>query len=475
MQIEKSDLLAVDLDGSLIKTDMLHETFWAALVRKKFNIIKFIISITRGRLAIKKFLSDAPVSYETLPYNQEVIDLVNRHRCNGGRAIMVTASHELVANKINDQLGIFDAVHGSCDECNLKGVQKLRFLKAKYPSATICYLGDSTSDIKVWQGCDKVVTIDVPYRLKRQVDQLEKPTLHLNSGAHSLAATVRAMRPHQWVKNILLFMPIMAAHDFSIEIITQCLLGFFAFSMIASSVYLTNDLVDLSSDRQHSNKKFRPMASGQAQLHHATLLSVILMLLGFAIANMVSSSFTFVLGIYFVITILYSFVLKKIVVLDVCVLALLYTLRVVAGAAAAQLSVSVWLLAFSMFLFFALASIKRQAELVGATYDHKSNVMGRGYTAADLPVVTTMGLASGYLSILVLALYINSSEVSSLYESPEYLWGCCCILMYWLTRMVILAQRNEMHDDPIIFAAKDSHSISCIVGIILIALIGSFI
>lgn len=475
MQLDKSDLLAVDLDGSLIKTDMLYETFWAALAQKRLNLITFFSSIIRGRLAVKQFLSDAPVSYETLPYNEEVIDLVNRHRSNGGRAIMVTATDHLVANRINDQLEIFDAIHGSYDKCNLKGAKKLEFLKTEYPSETICYIGDSDADMQVWQGSDKIVTIDLSYRLKRKVDRLKKPTLHLKSDEQYLRSIVRAMRPHQWLKNVLLFLPIMAAHYFSMTAIIQCLIAFCAFSMIASSVYLTNDLVDLSSDRQHPNKKFRPMAAGEVKLQHATLLSVILMIFGFGIAMMVSSFFALIIGIYFITTILYTFLVKKIVALDVCVLAALYTLRVIAGAAAAQLTVSVWLLAFSMFFFFALASIKRQAELVSTSYNDKADIVGRGYTTSDLPVVTGMGLASGYLSILVLALYINSSEVLSQYNSPAYLWACCVFLMYWLTRMVIISQRNEMHDDPIIFAAKDCHSILCVVGIMLTVIISYFL
>jgi 4-hydroxybenzoate polyprenyltransferase len=276
----------------------------------------------------------------------------------------------------------------------------------------------------------------------------------------NVRAFIRALRPHQWAKNALLLVPLLAAHHLTAPgALLNALLAVAAFCLCASSVYVTNDLLDLASDRAHHHKSQRPFASGDLSLLAGLIMAPALLGAAALIAAMLPERFILVFATYFVLTLAYSLFLKGRVVVDALILAGLYTLRVIAGAGAVTVALSFWLLLFSVFLFLSLAFVKRFAELDALRRRERLNAAGRGYTVEDLPILQSLGTAAGYLSVLVLALYINSPDIQSLYQRPKVIWMLCVLMIYWISRVWMMAQRGQMHDDPVVFALKDRISI----------------
>lgn len=275
---------------------------------------------------------------------------------------------------------------------------------------------------------------------------------------------------HQWVKNVLVFIPLIASHSFTPHLIYQSALSFISFCMVASSGYVFNDLMDLNYDKIHDTKRFRPIASGQLSFVNALLLCFLSLCIGIVIALHINIITTYLIILYLIITVFYSSLLKKILVMDISVLSLLYCSRLLVGGASTGIQLSVWLIAFSVFFFFSLACVKRFAELVNSKKNGTQKLHGRAYFGSDAYLLSTMALSSGYMAVLVLALYFNSSEVVSLYKTHQYLWPICLLLMYWLSRLVITTNRKEMHDDPIIYASSDltSYICACIIVICFI-------
>lgn len=469
-----SDLvLAVDLDGTLIGSDMLHETFWSALARDPRTPVLAALALGQGRAALKRALAArAEIAVETLPYRAEVCARVEAWRAAGGRTALVTAADQALADRIAAHLGIFDEAHGSDGETNLKGAAKAAALTARFGARGFAYMGDAPADLAVWEAAGQAITVGADAGLRARAEALGVPVDHLEIAPPAPAAYLRALRPHQWLKNVLVFLPMLAAHQLTALTLVQSVLAFLAFSAVASAVYLLNDLLDLSADRAHPRKRCRPFASGAVPIAHGGAMAGGLLLLGGAVALGLGVAFLWALLLYLLITTAYSLALKRQVVIDICVLAGLYTMRLIAGGAATGIPLSVWLLAFSIFFFFALAAVKRQAELVDGAARGVLSASGRGYRTDDLPVVTMMALASGYLSVLVMALYVNAPAVSLLYSFPEALWGISAVLLYWISRMVLVTHRGQMHDDPVVFAVRDPVSLAAgglILGLAVLA------
>ena len=468
-------LLVVDLDGTLVRTDLLYETFWAALSRRWLNAVPVLQALTRGRAVLKRRLGElGTVAADELPYNAEVLDYVRRWRAAGGRTALVSASDARLVGAVAAHLDLFDETHGSDGVRNLKGPHKADFLAARFPEG-FTYMGDTHADYAVWEKATRAVTVDVPPRLRARVDALTCEAEHLTTRGGRGRALLKALRPHQWLKNVLVLLPMLAAHQFDAATIGQALLAFVAFSLTASSVYLLNDLLDLASDRAHPRKRARPFAAGALPLAWGTVLAPGLFLAGLAFAALLGPLFVLVMLVYYVTTTAYSFNLKRRLVVDICTLAGLYTLRIVAGGAATGIGLSVWLLAFSIFFFFALAAMKRQAELVSGAAAGQETAHGRGYRVEDLPLVANMAVSSGYVSVLVMAFYLNSDAVREVYDEPAALWGICLILLYWISRMVMITHRGWMHDDPVVFAARDRISLACAAAIFVFALAGTLL
>jgi 4-hydroxybenzoate polyprenyltransferase len=465
--------LIVDLDDTLIRTDTLFENFWSACARKWYTPILAAKAVLSGPLALKERLASlAPLDPVSLPYNEDVLAVMRHWRGRGGRVALVTASLQSTADGVAAHIGLCDEAHGSGDGVNLKGANKARFLEERFGANGYSYIGDCPADFPVWEQATGAVTVNPSKSFRQRVDAIATETEHLPATSAKLVDYLRSMRPHQWLKNLLVFAPMFAAHQLTAETFLQSLLAFVAFSLVASSTYIFNDLLDLSADRAHPRKRNRPFASGKVRVSRGTWLAPALGVAGGGVALLSGWPLFAMLVAYFVVTTLYSFWLKRLVAIDVCVLAVLYTMRILAGSIATGLSASVWLLAFSTFFFFMLAGVKRQAELIDGIAAGKVRAHGRGYHVDDLSVVSQLAISSGLISVLVLALYANSDPVRELYSTPEVLWGICPVVLYWQSRIAILTQRGQMHDDPLVFAARDPVTYFCLAVVGALALAG---
>ena len=458
-------VLVVDLDGTLVCSDMLHESFWSAFGRNWRSPFRAIAALMGGRAALKRLLSEAShIDVATLPYNEAVLDHIRDWRAGGGRTALVTAADQGLADRIAAHLGLFDETHGSDGRTNLKGSAKAAFLTSHFGAGRFAYMGDATADLVVWAEAGAIITVNAPAALARKAEALGKPIEHIVTAEPILRPLLKAMRPHQWLKNVLVFVPILAAHRFDTATLLLGVLAFAAFSMVASGVYLLNDLLDLGPDRAHPRKRMRPFASGALPVAMGTWLAPTFILAGLCLSIPLGLPFVTLMGCYFVLTTAYSLHLKRQIVIDICVLAGLYTLRIMAGGVATGITLSVWLFAFAIFFFFALAAVKRQAELVDLAQRGKLAVAGRGYHVDDLPIISMIALGAGFVSVLVFALYLTSPDVRELYAQPATLWGVFVIQLYWVTRIVLITHRGQMHDDPVVYAVKDKTSRICLLA-----------
>lgn len=458
-------LLVVDLDGTLIRSDTLFECFWAALSESWRAIPVAMRALGRGRAALKHDLAAlGPIDATHLPYNDVVLDHIRDWRARGGRAVLVTAADQAIADRVAAHLGLFEAAHGSDGARNLKGPQKAAMIAETYGAEPHAYIGDSAADLPVWAGAQRAITVDASAGLRRRLESTGAQAEHLRTttGTDTPQGHLAALRPHQWLKNLLVFVPMVASHATETAVIGQAVLAFVAFCLVSSAGYVFNDLMDLRADRMHPRKVRRPLASGRVPIAHGTAMVPLLLLAGLGLAAFGGGALLAMIAGYFVLTVTYSLWLKRRAIADICTLAGLYTMRILAGGLATGLVPSVWLLAFSMFFFVALAAIKRQAELVDLFGRGLPATERRGYTVDDLPVVRQVAIASGYVSVLVLALYLDAPAVQQLYGAPWLLWGICLVLLYWITRIALITSRGGMHDDPIVFALRDRTSLLCL-------------
>lgn len=461
--MSEKPVLAVDLDGTLVRTDMLVESVFSVTALGHWRSVLSAVSGVSGRAGIKaRFASAAEIDPEFLPYNESVLALIRAHRAEGGRVALVTAADDRIARAIAEHIGLFDEVHASNGTDNLKGPAKVALLESLYGAGNFDYVGDSAADLPVWKAARRAITVGASQRLRSAAEQVAANVDHLPAVSGGVKAYLRALRPHQWLKNSLLFLPVVGAHSLDGGHWYATALAFMCFCLVASSIYILNDLFDLSLDRSHPRKKRRPFASGDVPLHHGAAMAVVLFLVALAIGlSLGRVEFLVVIAIYVVATTAYSLFLKQMLLIDMCFLAGFYTLRVIAGGAATGLPVSVWLLGVSIFIFFSLAAVKRQAELVGSKADGRDGAPGRALGVQDIPIVATMAIASGYVAVLVMVLYLDSQAVQALYPNPQVLWGICPVLIYWISRMVVITHRGGMEDDPLIFAIRDRASWIC--------------
>lgn len=448
--------LCVDLDGSLIRTDLLVESALALLHRNPLYLFAFAFWLVRGKAHLKREIARrVDLDIATLPYDTRVLELVRAESAQRP-VVLCTASDRRLADAVAAHVGGFAAVLGSDGQRNLSGRGKAQALCALYGERGFDYLGNERKDLRVWRCAHGAIIVNAHGSLARAAAAVCDVLAILPRERAGLRIWLKSLRLHQWLKNLLVFLPLLAAHRlFDARALWHAAAAFFVFGVCASGVYLLNDLLDLRADRRHPHKRKRPFASGKLPLIAGLIAAPILTLAAFAAAFFLSRRFALVLLAYYILTLSYSFKLKRIVMLDVVLLAALYTLRIIAGAAAIGTGLSFWLLAFSMFLFLSLAMLKRYTELHGLRMREGDNAHGRGYGVEDLTLVQSLGGASGYLSVLVLALYINSTASEMLYRHPQVLWLLCPLLLYWISRVWIVAHRGAMHDDPVIFAVVD--------------------
>jgi 4-hydroxybenzoate polyprenyltransferase len=408
--------LCVDLDGTLIRSDPLLESLLLLLKRNALYLFAVVFWLLRGGKAGLEAEITARVALNpaALPYNQPLLAWLRSERAEGRELWLCTAANERLANTVAEHLGLFSGVLASDHRNNVAGHGKADELMERF-----------------------------------------------GRGGNRFRAIIRALRPHQWAKNILVLVPLFTAHRMGdLEALGDAILGMIAFCLCASSVYLLNDMLDLEADRAHPRKSKRPFAAGDLSLSTGFVLAPALLAGAVLIAAFLPEKFQIWLAAYYVLTAAYSFALKRLLLIDAVALAGLYTLRIIAGAGAATVALSFWLLLFSVFLFLSLAFVKRYAELDSLRRQKRLTAVGRGYHVEDLTMLQTFGAAAGYLSVLVLALYINSPDIQPLYHRPKLIWTLCVLMLYWVSRVWMTAHRGAMHDDPVVYALRDRVSLT---------------
>ena len=454
----KSPVLVADLDGTLCRTDTLHETVLDVAAHDPLTLLRLPGWVAQGKAELKARLADRGILHaDDLPLNADVVAALEAAKSAGRRTALVSASDHRQVTAIAEATGLFDEAYGTAEGRNLKGATKAEFLTQHFGEKSFDYIGDAKADVPVWEAANAAITVQAGPALRRVAENANPNTTHISPPEGTARAMLKAMRPHQWSKNTLMFLPLLAAHDFAP--MWQVILGFIAFCLTASTVYVINDLMDLSADRAHPRKKNRPFASGALSAGQGLLMALVLIALAIVCGLMTGNGmFLIVLAGYFAITFAYSLWLKRKLIIDVLMLGGLYTVRIVAGGAAGDINLSPWMLGFSIFLFLSLAAIKRQAELMDQMATGRES-SGRAYEVDDLPILRGVALSAAQAAVLVLALYISSSDVRALYVFPGLLWLVCPLLLYWLLRMVMKTHRGWMSDDPIVFAATDRVSI----------------
>jgi 4-hydroxybenzoate polyprenyltransferase len=464
-----------DLDGTLIETDLLYEAFILLIKKNAFHIFNCIIWIYKGKAYLKARIFElVDIQYQWLPYNKNVIDFLNAEFNNGRKIILATASPLSAAEEIAKVHPFISEVYGSSEELNLKGKNKANLLSSKIGEKQFDYIGNASEDLEIFKVCRNAYLVNASGKLKKQTAQVAILKKSWETNKKSIKDYIKAVRAYQWIKNLLLFVPLITSHSYgSIKLFTLSFLGFGIFSMVASAGYLFNDLLDLDADRRHPRKRNRPMASGRLSVLTGLVLASFLLIAGLFFASTLDWHFFTIVMCYFITSFVYSFLLKKIVLYDVFLLALLYSIRVFAGAIVIDVILSFWLIAFSTFIFLSLAFVKRYSELIQLNEtDGQTSLKerGRGYVLQDSGLLLIMGVTSGFLAIVVFSLYINSTEITQLYTQPKILWPISFLFLFWISRIWLISTRGKMTDDPIVFAVKDSTSyvVFIITGILIL-------
>ena len=463
--------LVVDLDGTLVRTDLMVESAIDLLARRPSLLLAALSSLLHGKARFKEFLANGFVfDPSSLPFRSEVLSAIYSQREAGGEVVLATASTETIGRRVASALGLFSKVLTSTSSHNLSGSNKAQALVDLFGARGFDYVGDSSKDIAVWKASRMAYLVGDNQAARRAFNKLEGGIrLVERDRMHTLLKWPKALRLHQWSKNFLVFVPGIAAHQILDPVIfLNLVLSFTTFGLVASAVYLINDVFDLQQDRTHPVKRSRPIANGDISVLKASSASLALLVGAATVSSLLPAEFKQALLAYFLITTAYTLGLKRILMVDVVTLAGLYTLRIVAGGLAVGISVSSWLLAFSFFIFLSLSFVKRSSELIQVSRDGAENVFGRAYKPVDLPVVNALGVGAGLISVLVFALYLDSPVVGNLYETSQVLWGGVPILAFWISYVWVRAGRGEVDQDPVLFAIRDK--VSLISGSLLLVI-----
>lgn len=469
-----AEFLCTDLDGSILLVDSFWESLLALVGKHFWYVLLIPFWSLRGKAALKyEIARRTQVNAANLPYRAELISFLRQEKSSGRKIILATGADSTIARSIADYLAFFDHVLASDGAANLTGDKKREAIQSYTSGRAFDYVGDSWKDIPVWMAANHAILVEPSESLSRSVKKIDQRCVVFVRRTEGRAPLWKSLRPHHWVKNLLVFVPIVMAHDINqLPKLWHALAAFASFSLCASGVYILNDLLDLEADRSHPEKKSRPFASGDVPVLTGLIVAPFLFLAGFVIAaEFCSVRFLQVMVIYAAATTFYSIYGKRVPVVDVLLLTALYLLRILGGGVAAEVPVSPWLLAFSMFFLLSLAFTKRHAELTNQEMNggDQSFVSKREYQAGDRGLVQQFGVTSGYLSVLVLALYVNGREVTALYRHPQWIWLACPMLLFWISRVWFLANRGKLHEDPVVFAAMDP--VSYALGSLLLLLL----
>ncbi len=467
--------LCVDLDGTLVKSDTLLDSLCLLARTRPAMLLRLPVWLARGKAALKReLMAHAPLDPAYLPYNESLIVYLREQAAAGRSLYLSTGADHALAEGVAQYLGIFDGVLASDGSTNLTGPRKLHRLEEKFGSGGFAYVGNSRADLPLLRVSAGAMLANPVAGLRIALRRKKIAVHHVFQDRASVAKSLhRSLRVHQWAKNVLIFLPLLLAHAVGLPALVQSVLAFFSFSLVASSTYIVNDLLDLSTDRIHATKRRRPFAAGDLSVLAGAGIAVVMFAGGVLLALCMSRQFLAWLLIYCCVTLAYSLYCKRIVIVDVIILSALYTLRILAGAAAAQVPISDWMAGFAIFFFFSLALVKRFSELENLRAQGRSPSNGRGYLVHDMEQLRSFGTASAFASIVVFTLYINNPEVRQLYHHPQRLWLLTPLLIWWLSRVWLRASRGQMNEDPVVFALTDGASLLAGIAIFLIALSAS--
>lgn len=455
MSNSESIPLCVDLDGTLIKLDTLHQALFLLIRREPSALLKIPGWLLKGKAHLKdQIMQRVELNAQALPYHKKFLEWLKHEHQLGRKLILATASNYRTANAVAEHLKIFDGILASNESINLRHNQKLEAIQQQYP--IFGYAGNDSADFPIWDAAKEVILVNPSSAAKKgyaiRADHIfleQKPANRM---------LIKALRCEQWLKNLLIFTPLFLAHRFSdLGNLINAGFAFLSFSFAASAIYVLNDLFDLSADQHHPRKCQRPFASGNLPISTGAILIPLLVSASLALCFFLPLSFLITLIAYYILTTAYSWRIKQIPISDVLMLAVLFSMRIIAGSVATATTASGWFIEFAIFLFLSLALVKRTSELreMGETPEIDNAQRERGYTISDLPLLLAFGAASGYIAVFVFTMYLSSDKVSELYSHPDLLWIFCPLLLYWITRIWHLAWRGEIDDDPLAFAARD--------------------
>jgi len=467
--------LVVDLDGTLTPTDTLVESLIGVVKRSPLDLLQLPFRLLNGRADFKDWVAArAGVSAGSLPYREPLLAYLRGEKQKGRRIVLATAAHRSIAEGVSAHLGLFDAVIATQAGRNLKGEAKLEAIR-KEIGGDFAYAGDSAADAPIWRAAKAAVLVGVPRGVADSIRKDVPVEREFAAEQGGLGAWLRAFRVHQWMKNLLLFVPLLTAFSFlDVWKLVTTVIAFFAFSFAASASYVLNDLWDLENDRAHPRKRLRPFASGRIPIVQGLVASGAALVVALALASAVSKGFLLMLLLYLALTSAYTWLLKERALIDVLTLSLLYTLRIIAGSVAIGIPASSWLLAFSAFIFLSLALVKRCAELVSLEQSGQKEAPGRDYRVGDLAVLWPLGVGAALSAVVVFGLFISAEETRGRYATPELLWLVALGLVYWLARLWIKTSRGRMDDDPLVYAIEDSGSLMAVSFMIAVTLVAHF-
>lgn len=467
--------LFVDLDGTIINTDLLLEVSLKFLKQNPLNIFLLICWLIKGKAHLKQRLAEqVDINAATLPYNLEFLGFIKEQHERGRKLYLATASHQKYADAIAEYLGIFEGVLATSATFNMKGKNKLKHCLEV--SQKFAYAGNETFDFCLFEKADESFLVN-PTAAALRLSKKHPVTRIFQNKTSKFKILVKAMRVHQWLKNMLIFVPVFVSSLYlELTVWGDAIIGFILFSLLASATYLFNDLLDIEADRSHPRKCLRSIPSGMLSIQHAILLAMGLFMMTL-MGSLVFTNTAFQLSIlaYLALTLLYTFVLKTYVIADVISLASLFTIRIIAGAMVINVLLSFWLLAFSMFTFFSLALVKRCAELKLLSKVNRDKTTGRDYLVEDYHLMQSFGVTSAFISLLLVAFYVQVAMTNEEYSSPLLLWATLPAFAYWFFRMWLKTNRGEMHDDPIVYSIKNKGSLVTICFILTITLMAKLV
>ena len=467
--------LCVDLDGTLVKSDTLVDSLLLLVRTHPLRSLQAPLWLKGGKAAFKaRVASQVQLDAAHLPYNRKLLEYLEEQHAEGRKLYLTTGADTILARRIAEQLGIFEEVLASDGTTNLTGDNKLESLKKRFPQEGFDYIGNAPPDVPLLEQAGEAMVANPSLSLRTMLKSRKIPvSRQFDDRADSLKVFLKAIRLHQWAKNVLIFVPVLLAHALKLPLLFAAFAAFLSFSLCASATYIVNDLLDIEADRRHPKKHRRPFAAGDLSPGTGVGIIVLFLALAFSVAAFLPRTFLGWLLVYLVMTLSYSLYLKRVVLIDVILLSGLYTLRLLAGVAAADVAFSPWLAAFSIFFFLSLAMVKRFSELqnIRAKGDVPSN--GRGYLLADIEQIRSFGTASAYASVVVFAFYIYGSGAAGLYHHPGRMWLMTPLMIFWLSRVWLLASRGELDEDPVVFAVTDRMSLLIGAGIALIAVLAT--